>query len=152
MPSRSRTDLNGSGEKRASQLALKTYAALALMVILGPAGDVLLSTGMRRTAPGQWTAAGVAAMAARAIGSGTVWLGLLCLVAYVITEMVVLSWADYSYVQPASAASYAVVALLGSAVLGEDVSSTRWLGVAVICIGVLLVGRTPPQTTETASP
>jgi drug/metabolite transporter (DMT)-like permease len=138
--------------QRSSVLAIKTYAALAVMLILGPAGDVLLSTGMRRTAPpAQWTAAGLAAMASRAAGSGTIWLGLACLVAYVVAEMVVLSWADYSYVQPASAASYAVVAVLGYAILGEDVSPTRWLGVAVICVGVFVVGRTSPRTTGTAS-
>jgi drug/metabolite transporter (DMT)-like permease len=138
--------------QRSSVLALKTYAGLAVMLILGPAGDVLLSTGMKRTAPpAQWTAASLAGMASRVGGSGAVWLGLACLVAYVIAEMVVLSWADYSYVQPASAASYAVVAVLGYAVLGEDVSPTRWLGVAVICIGVFAVGRTSPQTTGTAS-
>jgi drug/metabolite transporter (DMT)-like permease len=134
--------------QRSSALALKTYAALAVMLVLGPGGDVLLSTGMRRTAPPpQWTAATVAGMAARVAGSGTIWLGLACLVAYVIAEMVVLSWADYSYVQPASAASYAVVAVLGYAVLGEDVSPTRWLGVIVICVGVFVVGRTSPRTT-----
>ena len=41
----------------------------------------------------------------------------------------------------------AVVAVLGYAVLGEDVSPMRWLGVIVICVGVFVVGRTSPRTT-----
>ena len=49
---------------------------------------------------------------------------------------------------PASAFGYAVVVFLGVAVLGEAVSMRRWLGVALICIGVMLVGRTKPRTTE----
>jgi len=71
------------------------------------------------------------------------------LLMFFICYLMVLSWADYSFVQPASAVSYLVVALLGIYVLGEAVSSGRWLGVAVICLGVLLVGHTPPRTTGT---
>ena len=29
------------------------------------------------------------------------------------------------------------------------VSPLRWLGIAVICLGVVVVGRTHPNTTET---
>jgi uncharacterized membrane protein len=59
-----------------------------------------------------------------------------------------LSWADYSYVMPASSFGYAVVALLGVLVLRESVTSARWAGVALICVGVALVGRTEPRTTK----
>jgi drug/metabolite transporter (DMT)-like permease len=138
---------------RSPELALKTYMTLGVMVIVGPAGNALLSAGMRRVAaPAPWTAASLAGAAARAVNSGAIWLGLACLVVYVMAEMMVLSWADYSYVQPVSAASYPVVALLGYAVLREDISPTRWLGVAVICLGVLFIGRTSPRTTEASSP
>jgi drug/metabolite transporter (DMT)-like permease len=61
--------------------------------------------------------------------------------------MLVLTWADYSYVQPASSVAYAVVALLGYLILGEAISPLRWLGIAVICVGVFVVGRTDPRTT-----
>jgi uncharacterized membrane protein len=135
---------------RSSAVAFKTYATLAVMVILGPTGNVLLSAGMKRVAAPEWAAASLAGVVAGVVSSGAIWLGLACLVGYVTAEMMVLSWADYSYVQPASAASYAVVALLGYAVLGEDVSVTGWLGVAVICLGVLVVGRTSPRTTKAA--
>jgi drug/metabolite transporter (DMT)-like permease len=119
------------------------------MVIAGPVGDVLLSKGMRHIAtPADWTAATIASDAARVFSSGTIWLGLGCLITYLIAEMVVLSWADYSYVQPASAASYGVVALLGYFLLREKISLTRWIGVFVICLGVLIVGRTSPRTTD----
>ena len=62
--------------------------------------------------------------------------------------MLVLTWADYSYVQPASSFAYAVVAVLGLVLLGEKVNLLRWFGIAVICVGVFIVGRTHPRTTE----
>jgi drug/metabolite transporter (DMT)-like permease len=43
-----------------------------------------------------------------------------------------------------------VVALLGYFVLGEVVTPVRWLGILVISLGVFLVTRTPPRTTEQA--
>jgi drug/metabolite transporter (DMT)-like permease len=131
---------------------VKTLVSLLVMVIAGPLGDVLLSKGMKDiAASASWTAATMADAAARVFSSGTIWLGLGSLIIYVIAEMVVLSWADYSYVQPASAGSYAVVALLGYSLLREKISRTRWIGVLVICVGVWFVGRTSPRTTKMES-
>jgi drug/metabolite transporter (DMT)-like permease len=62
--------------------------------------------------------------------------------------MLVLSWADYSYVQPATAMGYVIVALLGHFVLHETVTPLRWIGISLIFLGVLVVGHTPPRTTE----
>jgi drug/metabolite transporter (DMT)-like permease len=61
------------------------------------------------------------------------------------------SWADYSYVMPAGAFGYATQTLLAVAVLHETVSSLRWFGVALICVGVMLVGQTNPNTTKSPS-
>jgi len=62
--------------------------------------------------------------------------------------MTVLSWADYSYVMPAGAFGYALLTLLAVVFLHESVSPRRWVGVVLICVGVLLVGQTRPRTTE----
>jgi drug/metabolite transporter (DMT)-like permease len=61
--------------------------------------------------------------------------------------MLLLTWADYSYVQPSTALSYASVAVLSYFLLGEIVSPLRWSGIALIGLGVLIVGRTAPNTT-----
>ena len=41
--------------------------------------------------------------------------------------------------------------LFGWWMLHETVAVIRWVGVVVICIGVLLVGRTEPSTTNSAA-
>jgi drug/metabolite transporter (DMT)-like permease len=86
--------------------------------------------------------------ALRIFTSGTIWLGIASLVTFFVAYMLVLSRADYSFVQPASSLAYGVVALLGYWMLGEKVSPLRWAGIAVICLGVFVVGRTSPRTTE----
>jgi len=134
---------------RSSGLHFKTYLLIALMVIFGPLGNVLLGKGMKGigaiavTTP--TTAVGVLG---RILASGTIWLGIGSLMTFFLAYMLVLTWADYSYVQPASAVAYVMVALMGHFWLREVVSPLRWLGVSLICLGVLVVGRTPPRTTE----
>ena len=84
----------------------------------------------------------------RVFTTGSIWLGIASLLTFFLAYMLVLSWADYSYVQPASSFSYAVVAILSVVLLGETVSAVRWLGIAIICLGVFVVGQTHPSTTE----
>jgi drug/metabolite transporter (DMT)-like permease len=80
--------------------------------------------------------------------SGWIWMGITALLLFLGCFMVVLSWADYSYVAPASATVYAVVPLVGHLLLGEKVAPLHWAGVVIICVGVCLVGHTAPSTTR----
>jgi len=124
---------------------------LALTVALNSAGNVLLGAGMKRAGSlDAWTVGGALRFFLRALSSGDVWLGIGLLLLFFVAYLLVLSRADYSYVSPASAAGYAVVALLGYAVLGEEVAPVRWLGIGLICAGVVLVGRTAPSTVPSA--
>jgi len=127
----------------------KTYILILLMVILGPLGNVFLGKGMKGIgAVTTWSSADAVHMLVLLSRSGFIWLGVGSLLAFFVTYMLVLSRADYSYVQPASATAYAIVALLGHFFLGEVVTPVRWAGVLIICLGVLVVGYTPARTTE----
>ncbi len=132
-------------------LHFKTYVLLLFVVLFAPLGNVLLSKGMKGIGSAQnWAPADLFPVLVKILTSGTIWLGIACLLAFFVAYMLVLTWADYSYVQPASAFSYAVVAVLSYFLLGEVVPPLRWAGIAVICVGVFVVGRTPPRTTEKA--
>ncbi|MGA8491384.1 MAG: EamA family transporter [Terriglobales bacterium] len=134
---------------KSSSLHFKTYLLILLMVIFGPLGNVLLGKGMKRIgAANLGTPAEAIDLLSRVLSSGTIWLGIGSLITFFIAYMLVLSWADYSYVQPASAVAYGMVALLAHFMLREVVTPMRWLGVLIICLGVLVVGHTPPRTTE----
>jgi uncharacterized membrane protein len=129
-------------------LHVKTYILLLIMVTFGPLGDVFLGKGMKGVGAAAWGPSEIVHLFARAFTSGTVWLGIALLLAFFVAYTLVLSWADFSFVQPASSIAYGIVALLGHFLLGEAVSTTRWIGIAIICLGVLIVGHTPPRTTE----
>jgi drug/metabolite transporter (DMT)-like permease len=132
-----------------SGLHFKTYCMILIMVVFGPLGNVLLGKGMKHVGSAvTWAAPELPRIFLRIFASGYVWLGVASLLTFFVAYMLILSWADFSYVQPASSIAYLVVALLGYFYLGERITSIHWVGIAVICLGVFVVGNTPPRTTE----
>ncbi len=132
-----------------SHLRFKTYFAILLMIVFGPLGNVMLGKGMKRVgevsvhSPGQ-----VVHTLITIFSTPAIWLGIASLITFFMTYMLVLSWADYTFVQPSSSVSYGMVAVLSHFVLREAIAPLRWLGVLVICMGVFIVSWTPPRTTS----
>lgn len=123
---------------------------ILIMVIFGPLGNILLGKGMKTVgSAAAWNPSQLPHIFYSIFTSTFVWLGIASLLTFFVAYMLILSWADFSYVQPASSIAYLVVALLGYFYLNERISRLHWAGVAVICLGVLVVGNTPPRTTET---
>jgi drug/metabolite transporter (DMT)-like permease len=122
---------------------------IAIMIFAGPLGNVLLGKGMKQVGSlWVWPPPKLIATGIKIFGAGSIWLGIASLMIFMVAYMLVLSLADYSYVQPVSSFAYAVVALLGHLMLGEYVSWLQCAGIAVISMGVFVVSRTNPQTTE----
>jgi len=125
----------------------RTYSLIASMVVFSSLGNVLLSKGMKQIGDiNDYSWAGLANVFLKTFTNSTIWLGILSLLVFFVSYLLALSWADFSYVQPASAIGYAFIAVLGYLILGEIVSPRRWIAVVFICAGVALVGRTEPRT------
>lgn len=138
-----------AGRKTASSLHLKTYVLVILVVIFGPLGNVLVGKGMKSVgAVNSWAPNALFHFFWQAFTTSAIWLGIASLLTFFVAYILVLSWADYSFVQPATSVSYGVVALLSSFFLHEVVKPTQWVGVAIICLGVFIVGHTAPRTTQ----
>jgi transporter family protein len=87
-------------------LHLKTYVFILLMVLFNPLGNVLLSTGMKGIGSAKnWVPGELFHILVSIITSGYIWLGIAGLPAFFVAYMLVLTWADCSYVQPASSFS-----------------------------------------------
>jgi len=137
-----------ASEKR---LRIKTLVMVLAMVVCANAGDLLLKRGMTEIGAVAITASGVSHAFWMTVTSPTIWAGIIFLIGFMVSYMTVLSWADYSYVMPAGAFGYAILTLLAVVFLHENVTSKRWVGVLLICLGVLLVGQTKPRTTASAA-
>src|ERR1700719_4855323 len=132
------------------KLRLKTLLMVLLMMVCATTGDSLLKYGMTEIGPVSLSHGALFEALRMAMTSRTIWLAILFLIGFTLTNMTVLSWADYSYVMPASAIGYVAVTFVGMTLLGETVSPRRWVGVALICVGVVLVGQTKPSTSAVA--
>jgi drug/metabolite transporter (DMT)-like permease len=130
-------------------LTTRTLGLTALAVLLNGVGNVLLKLGMQRVGEIRtFSPVALEAAAWQASTTRMVWLGVAVLALFFLCYLVLLSWADYSYIQPASAGGYAIVPLFGWLLAGEQVGAIRWSGVVLIILGVVLVGRTCVRTSE----
>jgi uncharacterized membrane protein len=132
------------------RVRIKTLVMVCAMVVCANAGDLLLKRAMLQIGAVELSVPGVSHAFHMTLTSGTLWVAILFLSGFMLSYMTVLSWADYSYVMPAGAMGYALLTLLAVVFLHEVVSPRRWVGVALICVGVLLVGQTKPRTTPMA--
>ena len=133
---------------RTEAFRLKTFFFIVIIVIFAPLGNVLLSKGMKPISPpANWSTVGILHVLGQILSAPYIWLGILSLLVFFVAHMLVLNWADYTYVQPASSVSYLSLVVFSYALLGEKVSALRFVGIAIICTGVIIVGRTHPRTT-----
>ena len=111
-----------------------------LIVIPGTAGEICISRAMKRVGEvTDFRPRAIARVVGRAIRIPWMWIGLLLMIVGFFALLAMLSIANVSFVFPATALSYAVGALGGKLFLGERVTYQRWLGVLVVCTGVVLV-------------
>jgi drug/metabolite transporter (DMT)-like permease len=135
-----------------TRLHFKAYILIAIMVIAGPIGNLLIAKAMKNVGEIRyWPPSELLPVFLKVFGSPTIWLGISSLIAFIVAFMLALSVADYSYVQPAAAIGYLVIAVLGVIVLHEHVSPLHWAGIVVICLGVSFIRGTNPRTTETSN-
>src|SRR5437764_296854 len=116
---------------------------LAAIMCFGGTGDVLLKRGMQDV--GAINLHHPFTLIA-ALGNPWVLTGIVCLIGFFAAYLSALSWADLSYVLPATALGYVVVALLAKYLLHENVTASRWLGIALISAGVGFVANGPALT------
>lgn len=134
---------------------MKTAAVLIIAIVAQAIGDVCLTKGMKAIVVPDTSSGGfsesfpqVAHIALQAMQSPMVWAGTLMLIVFFVLFSAALSWADLSFVLPATAFGYVLNVAAGYYFLGESVSNRRWAGAVIITLGVLFVSRSGDRTSE----
>ncbi len=130
------------------RLKSSQYAVLVAVMLTASVGDTLLSRGMSEV--GQVNLHHLVRLW-HALFNGYVMAGIVLLIGFFAAYTTALSWADLTFVMPATAFGYVVVALLSRFWLGERLSGFRWAGIALIVCAVGFVANGPPRT-EDVSP
>jgi drug/metabolite transporter (DMT)-like permease len=127
----------------------RKYLVLAGVTVFAAAGDSMLSHGMKQT--GSISIHHLQGVIL-AVLNPWVAVGILLLLAFFATYMTALSWADLTYVLPATSLGYVLLALVARFVLHEHVSPLRWLGIALITGGVGFIAGGPELTKHPQTP
>lgn len=124
-------------------MTFRKYLVLAGVTIFSTLGDSLLARGMKQV--GGVSLHNISGLLF-VILNPWVGIGILLLLAFFASYMSALSWADLTYVLPATSLGYVLVALIARIGFREEISLTRWLGIACIAAGVGIVAAGPSLT------
>lgn len=102
-------------------------------------GNILLKMGMDRF--GALTASGIPGLQAL-LKSPQLPAGVVLMIVQFIGTLTLFKWGwDVSAVIPVMGLCYVGTAILGKWMLGEPVSSLRWLGIFLVILGVFFIAR-----------
>ena len=124
-------------------MTLRKYLVLAGVTVFAAAGDSMLSHGMKQS--GNISIHHLQGVIL-AVLNPWVAVGIVLLLAFFAAYMNALSWADLTYVLPATSLGYVLLALVAKFALHENVSPMRWIGIALISGGVGFVAGGPALT------
>jgi drug/metabolite transporter (DMT)-like permease len=126
-------------------VTFRKYLVLAGVTVFAAAGDSMLSHGMKQAGNISLHHLQGVILAVR---NPWVAVGILLLMAFFASYMNSLSWADLTYVLPATSLGYVLLALVAKFGLHENVSPMRWVGIALISGGVGFVAGGPALTAD----
>lgn len=118
---------------------MKTAILIAIMVLADSSGDVFLTRGMKQVGEiSGFHPKALLTLVARAIRNESFLTGIFFITVTFVSFLVVLSWADLSIVFPAKSLVYVFSTLGARFFLKETVTVERWIGIALVCLGVAL--------------
>jgi drug/metabolite transporter (DMT)-like permease len=127
-------------------VTLRKYLVLVAVAVFGSIGDTLLSRGMRGMPPLGEISLQYLPQILATVFSPWVIAGIVCLLIFMAAYLTALSWADLTYVLPATAFGYFLMALMARVFLHEQISVWRWMGVILIMAAVGIVANGPELT------
>ena len=118
---------------------MKTAVIIAIIVLADSAQDIFLTRGMRQVGEvSTMRPKGLLRIAYKVLNNRNFLTGFFFTVVYFFGFLTALSWADLSFVFPATSLVYVTSTLGARFILRERITPRRWAGVVLICIGVAL--------------
>jgi multidrug transporter EmrE-like cation transporter len=120
---------------------IRSLLAFTLFILCSTGGEIIITYAMKIVGePARLRPREILVFLGRALRNGWFWVGLPLLAASFYLLLLLFSWEPISLVIPASALNpYVFGTLAAKYFLGEQISPGRWAGVALVCVGVVLV-------------
>lgn len=126
-----------------STMTLRRYLILGAVMVCASVGDIFLSAGMKQVGP-----VSLHHLLSLLVALKNPWVfgGIFFLIVFFAAYLTALSWADLTFVLPATGFGYVIIALLSKFWLQENISDGRWVGIVLITLGVGFVTQGPSYT------
>src|SRR3984957_8921228 len=131
------------------RLTPQQYSILIAVMVTASFGDALLSRGMSQVGSVSLSHPG---LLFHALFNFNIVVGICLLIGFFASYMTALSWADLTFVMPATAFGNVLIALLGRFWLHEHLSLSRWLGILLLTSAVGFVANGPARTEHASDP
>ena len=119
---------------------MMTAAMIAIVVLGGSAGDVFITKGMKQIGEISTMHLGkLARVALRVLTNVNFLIGIFFMACSFFAFLAVLSWADLSFVLPATSLSFVITTIGAKFFLKEEISRLRLAGTVLVCLGVALI-------------
>jgi len=119
---------------------MRTFVFLTMVVLSGTGGDIAMTYGMKRIGEVKdFSPRAILGVLGRALRLGWFWLGITLMALAFFSLLALLTWADVSFVVPATALNYVVGALGAKILLGERLGRIRWAGILLVTLGVAVI-------------
>jgi drug/metabolite transporter (DMT)-like permease len=110
------------------------------IVVAGTAGELCVSRAMKGVGEvHDFSPKSILHFVLQSFRLPWMWAGVALMSLGFFSLLAILSFRQVSFVVPVSALSYAAGALGAKAFLGERISRNRWIGIAMVCLGVTIV-------------
>lgn len=126
-----------------STMTLRRWFILGIVAVTAPLGDTLLSFGMGEVGP---VSLHHLSTLFYAFKIPEVLIGIVLLIGFFSSYLASLSWADLTFVLPATSIGNVIVALLARFWKHEHISPMRWVGIILITAAVGFIARGPSYT------
>jgi multidrug transporter EmrE-like cation transporter len=120
---------------------MKNILLIVLSVSLNATAQILMRRGMLQIGAVSFDGGAVLLMLQAMLSNIFLWLSFLCYGFSIIIWMLVLSRVEVSFAYAFSSLGYVLVTVMGTLILKEHISVTKIIGIAVVCIGVILVAK-----------
>lgn len=113
---------------------------LLFVVVAGTGGELCVSRAMKSLGEmHDFRPSSLLDFVLRALRLPWMWLGVGLMALAFFSLLAVLSIQEVSFVVPVTALSYTAGAIGAKIFLGERINRERWLGLALVCLGVTIV-------------
>src|SRR5271167_4661376 len=116
------------------------FLILTVLVVSGTGGELCVSHAMKTIGEvHDFRPLALIQFLFRALRVGWMWLGVAMMAIAFFSLLAMLSFENVSFVVPVTALSYAAGAVGAALFLRERINTQRWVGVAIVCVGVTIV-------------